>query len=39
VPAHAEPLKIRNIARTRMKCFISEIKPTFTISQGLVTFG
>jgi hypothetical protein len=39
VPAHAEPVKTRNIVRPRMKCFISEIKPTFGISQGLVAFG
>jgi hypothetical protein len=39
VPAHDEPVKIRNIVRTGMKCFISEIKPTFPISQGLVAFG
>ncbi|NDB96856.1 MAG: hypothetical protein EBZ78_11970 [Verrucomicrobia bacterium] len=39
VAAHDEPVKIRNIVRTGMKCFISEIKPTFTISQGLVAFG
>jgi hypothetical protein len=39
VPAHDEPVKMRNIVRTGMKCFISEIKPTFPISQGLVTFG
>jgi hypothetical protein len=38
VPAHDEPVKIRNIVRTGMKCFISEIKPTFSISQGLVAF-
>ncbi|NBT24762.1 hypothetical protein EBT11_09015 [bacterium] len=34
-----EPEKIRSTASVRMKCFISEIKPTFTISQGLVAFG
>jgi len=39
VAAQADPVKKRNIARTRMKCFISEIKPTFRISQGLVAFG
>jgi len=39
VAAHAEPVAIRKIERKRMNCFISEIKPTFSISQGLVAFG
>jgi len=39
VAAHAEPVAIRSIERKRMNCFISEIKPTFSISQGLVAFG
>ena len=38
VPAHAEPVTKRKTARRRMNCFISEIKPTFSISQGLVPF-
>jgi len=38
VAAQAEPVAIRKIERKRMNCFISEIKPTFPISQGLVPF-
>jgi len=38
VAAQAEPVAIRSIERKRMNCFISEIKPTFSISQGLVAF-
>jgi hypothetical protein len=34
VPAQVEPVKIRNIVRTGMKCFMSEIKLTYGISQG-----
>ena len=39
VPAQAEPATKRKMVRKRMNCFISEIKPTFSISQGLVAFG
>jgi hypothetical protein len=39
VPAQAEPVAIRNNDRNRMNCFILEIKPSFSISQGLVAFG
>jgi hypothetical protein len=38
VAAQAEPVTIRKNERKRMNCFISEIKPTFPISQGLVPF-
>jgi hypothetical protein len=38
VAAQAEPVAIRSIERKLMNCFISEIKPTFSISQGLVAF-
>jgi hypothetical protein len=38
VAAQAEPVAIRSIERERMNCFISEIKPIFSISQGLVAF-
>jgi hypothetical protein len=38
VAAQAEPVAIRKNERKRMNCFISEIKPTFSISQGLVPF-
>jgi hypothetical protein len=38
VAAQAEPVAISNIARKRMNCFICEIKPAFSISQGLVAF-
>jgi len=39
VAAQAEPVAISNIGRKRMNCFILEIKPAFSISQGLVAFG
>ena len=39
VPAQAEPIAIMNTDRNRMNCFILEIKPSFSISQGLVAFG
>jgi hypothetical protein len=39
VAAQAEPVAIRRIGRKRMNCFILEIKPPFSISQGLVAFG
>jgi hypothetical protein len=38
VAAHAEPVARRK-ERKRMNCFILEIKPAFSISQGLVAFG
>ena len=39
VPAQAEPVAIRHNERKRMNCFILEIKPAFSRSQGLVAFG
>jgi hypothetical protein len=39
VAAQPEPVAISNIGRKRMNCFILEIKPAFSISQGLVAFG
>ena len=38
VAAEAEPVAIRRIERKRMNCFILEIKPAFSRSQGLVPF-